>query len=279
MIHLEYKKKSNRIFSEFSCHIHSVYEIYYFVSGDADLMVEGRILKLTPHSLLIIPPNVLHGIQVNSCNDYVRYCLYISPQDLIPERMHLLTDIVPDIKEPTQELLYEHTEDFRLEQFFYNLKQLEEQPEDIRTTFEPIFTETLVAQLNLLCRSLRPSQISHGTIEKIDAIVSYLNLHLTKPLTLDSIADHFFLSKNYLNRTFKEAIGTTVIEYLRYKRVILARQYILSGETAMNAALLSGFSDYSTFYRTYVKYMNTPPRSDIPANPKTIPVSHADAQK
>ena len=270
MGHLEYKKKSNRIFSELGCHIHSVYEIYYFVSGDAELMVEGRIFKLTPHSLLIFPPNVLHGIQVNSCDDHVRYCLYISPQDLIPERLHFLTDIVTDTKKAPQELLYEHTEAFRLEQFFYNLKQLEEQPEDIRATFEPIFTESLVAQINLLYHTLRPSRVSHGTAGKIDAIVSYLNLHLTTPMTLDSIADHFFLSKNYLNRTFKEAIGTTVIEYLRYKRVLLARQHILNGETAMNAAILSGFSDYSTFYRTYVKYMNISPHSDIHTSPKTI---------
>lgn len=274
MIHLEYKKKSNRIFSEFSCHIHSVYEVYYFVSGDADLKVEGRIFKMTPHSLLIIPPNVLHGIQVNSRNDYVRYCLYITPQDLIPERMYLLTDIIPDISAPTQELLYEHTEAFRLEQFFYNLKQLENQPEDVRATFEPIFIETLVAQLNLLCRTLHPSHASHNATENIGAIISYLNLNLTAPLTLDSIADHFFLSKNYLNRTFKEAIGTTVMDYLRYKRAVLARQLILNGETATNAALLAGFSDYSTFYRNYIKYMNTPPRSDIPVNPRAIPVVH-----
>lgn len=279
MIHLEYKKRSNRIFSEFECHIHNVYEIYYFVSGDVELMIEGKILRLTPHSLVIIPPSVLHGCQVNSCDDYVRYCLYVAPQDLIPERMHLLTDIVSDIKNPTQELMYEHTEAFRLEQFFYNLKQLEGQSDEVRSTFEPIFTEALIAQVNLLCRTLRPSATTHRTPETIDAIVSYLNLHLTSPLTLDSIAAHFFLSKNYLNQTFKETIGTTIIEYLRYKRVILARQHILNGETAMNAALLSGFSDYSTFYRTYIKYLNTPPRADIPANPKTILVSHPKASK
>ena len=131
MGHLEYKKTSNHMFSEFGCHMHGVYEIYYFVSGDVEIMVEGRIFKLTPHSLIIFPPNVLHGCQVNSREEYVRYCLYISPQDMMPERRHLLTDIIPsDIKSHSHEILYEHTEAFQLEQFYTNLNRLEQQPEE-----------------------------------------------------------------------------------------------------------------------------------------------------
>lgn len=260
MPHLEYQKKSNRIYSELECHFHNVYEIYYFISGDADIMVEGKIYHLKPHSLLVLAPHVLHGIRVNSREDYVRYCLFIEPEDIIAERLHLLVNLLPDAKKnPSREILYENTQDFRLEQFFYNLKQLEDQSPDVKATLEPVFTEALVGQLYLISTILHPSTV-HRTPSKISEIVNYLNAHISEHLTLDSVADQFFISKNYLNRTFKEVIGTTVIEYIRFKRVILAKQLMIDGESAMNAALRVGFSDYSSFYRAYTKYMKDSPR-------------------
>jgi AraC-like DNA-binding protein len=35
------------------------------------------------------------------------------------------------------------------------------------------------------------------------------------------------------------------------------------GASAMDAALQCGFTDYSSFYRAYVKYAGTSPRSDM----------------
>lgn len=265
MIVLEYQKKTNRIFSELECHCHSVYEIYYFISGDANIMVEGKIHKLTPHSLLLIAPQMLHGIQVTSDADYVRTVLFLTPKDdLIPERTHLLTSIMPDHKKnANQEFFYEHTESFRLDEFFYNLKQLEDQPADVRELLEPVFTEALISQIHLLCRTMKPSSLKEKAPEKIMDIINYINLHLTEDLSLESVAKHFFISQNYLNKNFKQYLGTTVAEYIRFKRVAMARQYIYEGESATSAALRAGFADYSSFYRSYKKYVNSSPRKDL----------------
>jgi len=267
MIELEYNKISNRVYSELEGHCHSFYEIYYFISGDARLMVEGKIYNLTPHTLFLLAPNVYHGIDIVSRADYIRHILYLNPQDILPERMHLLTEVAPDHKKyPNANIVYEHTEDFHLEQFYHNMKQLENVSPELRTSLQPIYAEALLAQINLLCRTLKPSTFIDRTPEKITDIVNYLNLHLTETHSLDSIASHFFISKNYLNKTFKQYFDKTVIDYIRYKRVILAKQYIQSGESAMNAALQAGFSDYSSFYRSYVKYEGQSPRKDIGKN-------------
>lgn len=260
---LEYRKISNVTFTEFQSHMHDSYEIYYFVKGDVEIRIEGHIYKLSPHTVIIIPPNTIHGSHVSSRADYVRYCIYLSPEeDILPERMHLLKRIIPNYKDnPSQEILYENVEDFRLEDFFYNIKQLDGQPEEVRSVLEPIFSEALVAQLYLMCTTLKPSSINRTPqAEKVSGIVSYINRHLTDPIELDTISARFFLSKNYLNKIFKDTVGTTVMEYIRYKRILLASQYIRNGENSMRAAMLSGFSDYSTFYRTYTKYMKESPR-------------------
>lgn len=261
---LEYHKKDNRIYSQLEGHCHTVYEIYYFISGDADIMVEGQIYPLSPHTLFILAPTVLHGIRVNSRVDYVRNTLFMSPDHLLPERKHLLTNLLPSHKKkPTTELLYEHTEDFHLDEFFYHIRQLDDQPKEIKEMLSPIFLEALLGQIYILERALKPATFINQMPDKIIDIISYVNEHLTEQISLESIASHFFISKNYLNVNFKQYLGTTVMDYVRYKRITLARQAIQAGETAMNAALQSGFTDYSSFYRSYLKYVGSSPRDNM----------------
>lgn len=260
---VEYQKRSTSVYSEFEGHCHTVYEIYYFIDGDAEIMVEGKIYPLTPHTLFLIPPNVLHGIQVNSRSEYVRDVLYLSPDDLIPDRRHFLTSLMPEQKKnPKQELIYEHTEAFHLDSFFGNLKNLNEQPSEVREMLAPVFTEALLSQIYLLCRTLKPTAFINHMPEKMMEIIGYVNSHLTEHQSLDKISSRFFISKNYLNKLFKQYLGTTVMDYVRYKRIILAKQSIQAGESAMDAALQSGFSDYSSFYRSYVKYEGLSPRAN-----------------
>lgn len=258
---VEYQKKTNRVYSEFGCHCHSVYEIYYFIDGDADIMIEGKVYALTPHTLILLAPGVMHGIQVNSDVDYIRDVIYITTKDMMPERFHTLTSIVPDLKKtPSEVFIYEKTHAYHLDQFFFNINRLKEEPQDMKAMFEPVFIEALIAQINLLCRNLKSSTANYKTDSRITEIVKYINAHLTEHMSLNMLSEKFFLSKNYLNKLFKQYLGTTVNEYIRYKRVVVARQHMIQdGENAMTAAMNVGFTDYSSFYRTYTKYIKSSP--------------------
>lgn len=261
---IEYKKKSNRIFSELQCHFHSVYEIYYFMSGDCEILVDSIRYKMKPHSLILIPPNILHGIQVNSKEDYVRTVLYLRGDELIPERQYLLERVMhKHTRHFGRDVYYENIEEYHLDELFLNLKQLEDKPQDLKDILEPIYTEMLLAKIYLLTNELRPSTDNYGVPAKITEVANYINNHLTENINLADIASTFFISKNYLNQSFKQVTGYTVMEFVRLKRVLLAKSLMVNGESAINAALHVGFADYSSFYRAYVKYMYTGPREDL----------------
>lgn len=264
MGYIEYQKKSNRVFSELRCHFHSVYEIYYFISGDCEILVDSVRYKLTPHSLMLIAPNIYHGIQVNTSDDYVRTCLYLRGDELIPERKYLLDSVMhKHTRNLGRDIYYEHTEDYHLDELFLNIKELDNRSPEMRKMLEPIYTEALLAQIYLLSNELHPSNENYGVSEKINDIQNYINAHITEELSLDDIANNFFVSKNYLNKSFKNITGITVMEFVRLKRVLLAKGLMLNGTPAIEAALQVGFTDYSSFYRSYVKYLYTGPREDI----------------
>ena len=140
-----------------------------------------------------------------------------------------------------------------------------------------MFLEALLAEISLMCQTLRPSTPDSSASGTITDIIRYLNEHLTEPVTLDELSGRFFISKYYMNRAFKKATGTTVMDYLIYKRIVMARQLMLNGFTAADAANETGFGDYSTFYRAYKKVMGCRPGADRTG--KTSPNTHETVKK
>lgn len=244
--------KGMEVSDKFQIHCHNIYEIYYFIEGDVDYLVEGKLYHPTPHSLLLLSPHVFHGVRVNSGETYSRFALHFHPDLVNIERRHLLLSAFPNNGKYSQkEVYYENTDDFRLYTFFEAIVDCSKQQSMLCDQLIPIYLEVLLAQLTIMCRTLRPTQIEGNVSSTITDIITFLNAHLTEEISLNMLSDQFFISKHYLNRAFRKATGTTIGDYLIYKRVIYAQQLLMNGSSASDAAAQSGFHDYSAFYRAY----------------------------
>lgn len=256
------------ILSEESCnsfqiHCHNIFEIYYFIEGDIDYLVEGKVYHPTPHSIILLSPHVFHGVRINSEKPYRRFTIHFNPATINTNYRQALLSAFPSIgKHSQKEVYYENTDNYNLHSFFDTLTFCSKQPLSLSTQLLPIFIESLLAQLTIMCNSLQPIEPCNTVSSTITNIISYLNSHLSEKITLDILAERFFISKHYLNRTFKRATGTTVGDYLIYKRVIYANQLLVDGCLATEAATLSGFNDYSAFYRAYHKITGHAPSID-----------------
>lgn len=254
---------SNRKSDSYEIHFHSFYEIYYFVTGDADYLVEGNKYRLKPGSLILLSPNTLHGVRINSDADYVRCAVHFDRSFVSAELRPLLLSSFPGSKKNSpKEVFYENTDEYGLYELLKQLVAAQQQPEPICSQYYRIFLEALLAQISLMSKTLSPTTITSHVSAVITDIIRYLNEHLAEPLSLDFLSSHFFISKYYLNRAFRKATGTTVMDYVIYKRVVLARQLMLDGCTASDAALQAGFGDYTAFYRAYRKILKVSPGED-----------------
>jgi AraC-like DNA-binding protein len=90
-------------------------------------------------------------------------------------------------------------------------------------------------------------------------VLKYLGEHLLEELSLEHVSRRFNISKNYLNILFRKTTGTTVNQYIKIKRLTLARQEILNGNGAEEAAYKAGFNSYSNFYRAYKAFFGYMP--------------------
>ena len=99
--------------------------------------------------------------------------------------------------------------------------------------------------------------------QRIKDILLWLNDHLTERITLDGLADAFFLNKYHLCRIFRSVTGMSINQYLNYKRLLLARSLHQEGQTLLEASVNAGFNSYAHFYRMHKKVFGAGPREEI----------------
>ena len=68
--------------SPFHRHMHSDYEILYFVEGDADYVVESAVYRLQRRDLLLIAPRTYHHLRLRSSSRYERFVINFSEAEL-----------------------------------------------------------------------------------------------------------------------------------------------------------------------------------------------------
>ena len=119
----------------------------------------------------------------------------------------------------------------------------------------------LLVELNRAAAERRGQQTADcSTDQVVDAVVSYNNEHYNEPLTLDLLAEKFFISKYHLLRKFDAQMGTTVHRYILQKRLLIAKQLLAGGVAPSEACGYCGFGDYANFYRAFRSEYGATPR-------------------
>ena len=252
-------------------HCHNFYEIYFFMEGEVDYLVEGQLYRPTPGSLLLLSPNVFHGVRIVKNQTYRRISVHFHPDILTPHRRAVLLSAFPHPQDlHRRQIFYENTDQFSLEFFFTSLMDCLNMPEHLQASLLPIRTEALLSQIINMTETLSPTsgELSAASLSHIiPEMIRYINNHLTDDITLDLLSARFFISKHHLNKIFRKATGTTVIDYLLHKRIAAAQQLLIEGASAQTACHQTGFRDYSSFYRSYTRILGHTPLQDRGVRP------------
>ncbi len=230
---------------DYEKHYHDFFEILYFVQGDADFTVEDSVYKLHSGDIVFIQPGEHHHVVLNRKVSYERYVLKFS-ESLIPKYMFGR---------------------IRSRASFYNaskgMSALFGGLDDIYEKYsgddlETLFTCRMLELMIMLC--LEPEANKTAVHDNtITQIINYISENIREQITLPAICEHFHFSQSYISNKFSRHMKVSVISYVRTKKIMAAHREIMQGEKATDAAEHYGFTDYSTFYRAYVKVMGFPP--------------------
>ena len=250
---------------EVALHHHDYYEIYFFQSGNVSYNIESRNYLLSPGDVLIISPNELHQpIFGEEKQMYERTVLWISKAFL--DRLDLPGQEVSrcfDTSHPKHTNLL-RPDGVTREVINYPLSVLQKEMDSPEYAAE-LYAMGCLAQLLVLINRLaaRPNRETEPR-ENADSVVyrvlAYINEHYHEDLSLDFLANKFFISKYHLSREFNRLVGTSVYRYIIQKRLVIAKQMMSSGMPTSEVYQHCGFGDYSNFYRAFKSEYQISPR-------------------
>ena len=244
----------------FHLHDHKLYEIMFFLEGDSKYIVEGKEYFLESGDIIIVRKQEMHRIFHNSNAKYRRMVLFVEPEFFETynckayEQQFLNTQlgIANRIKS-------DYVRSCGLYDAFNRLKRYSQKYAE---GDEAIIISTIIEILYLINRVGKFTNYDMND-DQVERVISYINTHYTEDIDLEILEKKFFTSKYYLCKIFRKATGLTIHDYIRRKRLSSVRELRQSGKSISDAAMLSGFSDYSSFYRTYKKIMGQSPKEEI----------------
>ena len=232
--------------TEIPMHSHAAYELYYFLSGNCDYTVEGVSNHLESGTLLAIRAGETHRPVLRDTSPYERITIHFLPEalDSLDPSHRLLTPF--DDHPLGRNNLYSPviTRESGIADCFSSIQQTKGDAYDLHIRVQTMFFRILCILSDLHKEQSATSALADPLVM---AIIDYINLHLTAPLSLETICREFFISKSHLQRLFRHSTGTTLWNYITLKRLTFAQKQIRDGISAAQAAADSGFPDYSTF--------------------------------
>lgn len=231
-----------------------------FLEGNASFFVEGNVYDLSPGDIVFVNSIEYHNLIHHKKSRYTRIALDIDMDFYdLPNCRKYEFIFTSRIKGYGNHILYDSELGKKLEiclrKMIEYISENERREDLIHNTFLE-FMEILNTK-----RALSPKKMSYVNIRNI---LKYIDEHFTEPITLNSVAKHFFMSKSYLCRIFKPQVGYTVNQYITKKRIDRAIQLRQQGISLKQSASAAGFKNYVDFYRAYHNTTGSKPSNVTP---------------
>lgn len=238
----------------FHMHVHNEYEIIYVVSGDCSYVLEDKIFKLKKNNLIVISPGKYHFLQIDgSSTTYERYNILIDPLTQTANNIDSLENF--ELLDCTNDSLI--TDIFKRLDYYYNELNSDQFADILGSIMKEL----------VYCINIHKSNLQHVDAHTQNAIVTkilaYIEQHLTTLSGIKEVAEANYVSDAYLFRLFKKHLKISPHKYVNDKRLILAQKMIRLGTRPTVAYEKCGFSGYTTFFKSYVKYFGHAPSADF----------------
>ena len=242
-------------------HSHPYYELILVRRDVCEYHSNGARFLLHPDEMLIIAPGTVHTMLCPSdSSSYERLILQVNAA--------FMTQVLSDC------LLQERSRSFpslyilRAEDVCrWGLRELLERINASASVTDAGLREQLYrCQIGELMLTIEHIVSTSQTVAPsassalISGVTAYLLEHFQEPeLTVAKVAQQFYVSREHLSRSFKSYTSESISHYLTDLRMQEFRYGLVTGKSVLDACLESGFSDYSSFVKSFRKLYGITP--------------------
>lgn len=215
-------------------------EVQLCVEGEGFVLIDGERYPFREGDIIVVNSNQVHFTGTDSRLTY--HCLILD--DTFCKIANL----------PYQQTRFETSfRDEEVRQHILDVVATQLSPED---AFRVTRLQIDVAKLLILLHqkhtlATQPAGQASPATEGVRAAIRYLREHYSEQVTLDALARAVYMEKCSMCKAFKRLTGQTVIEYLNNYRCEKAKEFLSTGKTVTETAVLCGFHNMSYFTKTF----------------------------
>lgn len=221
-------------------HAHPHYEIYFLAKGSRSFFLSNALYQLTAPSLVVIPPNVIHKTEGGP---FERHNINVSAAYLDAYQKDVLDKRALEILALTQ------GEANKLLELVNEAYAVDRTTKRAEYELKAMFAYGIVLLNKAAANRQPPQAISENALPSLVLkVLDYLNAHYAENVTLDSLAERFFVSKPTLLYNFKRYTNRSPIDFLLSVRIKKAKQMLVATTKSINdISEACGFSSANYF--------------------------------
>ena len=244
--------KGKKLLTHGPLHFNKSIEICVCMQGHAYLQLADRVVILEPGQFFVVTPRTLHNECIpadEECTDLwlnlrqdQRIRALVAGRDEDDEFGILYCRAV--LVEPLIKTMLKETLDKELDSDSYGSGIL----------VKNRMVDALIAMIRQLELEDQGQTVKHWQQSVVSEVMDYLHHHSTDRVELQDLADHMAISVKHLNRIFKMATGSTIVNYANNIRIDQAKYYLTTTDLKIkDIAQLLNYYDQYHFGRIFKK--------------------------
>ena len=257
-----------------SRHVHETIELHFILEGQRLMFVDRETYRLSPHSAIVVNHNLIHktstapGFPPDHHNfilqldrsrfDQILRVAGLRGFDDFGDRFNgvatfndsewrLILAVIAEFKAMCTEDKNGGTVSMEDAHAFLYLQALE-----LASIFAKARRRLLHAELEAKQKVVPETVVKTGVHQKVHEVALYLQTHIHESVSLEELAQRFFMSRSYLTRSFRNVTGFSVVEYMTYIRIQKAQQLLRESDRSITEiADLCGFGNITYFEKVF----------------------------
>ena len=245
-------------------HFHNEFEIYYLLKGERYYFIEKETYYVKKGSLVLVNKGLIHKTSFVGDSHHERILIELKEEKfdsffslggrgtLLQFFEHYTGVYEFSIKEQSyvEELLCAIAEEIQQKREGYEWM--------VYMKLTELFI--LIMRNKNLYLAKEKRQYLSAKHKKVQEIADYLLKNYSKDISLDHLAEQFFVSKFYLSRIFKEVTGFAVTEYINIQRVKKAQEILVEEDLNITeVAEILGYESITYFEKVFKRYCGNSP--------------------
>ena len=249
-------------------HRHTAFEMSLVLEGSGLYQLESRTYRFGPGDIFLFTSNEIHyitSVTGKSALDILN--IHFEPRFVWAGAAEVFDAAYLDIYLHRTEHFSNRipADDPRCEVLTAELMGIRGEFDRQETGFELMVKIHLLKALVLLQRTSRSAfepqpRLQNLHLGDLELAISYIDSHLSEPLTLEEIASRAHLSRTYFSTLFRQMNGITPWEYITAKRIEAVNLLLASDNRSIaEIAEQSGYTSTANFYQSYRNHMRLSP--------------------